>query len=408
MNLIKSCRSYSDLICAMKSMGYSEIYIKHVQREIGWISKHQSDGFQTYEDMFHVRSSQSVSEDMKQKYRVIYGIFKRYANEGIVKPDTRTPLFQLCKYNALSQYYKQMLRLYEEDSIAKGLKSGTYRSAISACSGLLLYFQNLGHKNLDTVIETDVLKYFCDSNGELRLSSSTKVNIASVFGANLGEFTDSARRILTYLPKLKKRRKNIPYLTNEETDAIQNVLLNSSDSLNLRDRAIGTLLYYTGLRAGDIAALQFCNIDWKNEVINITQKKTGTPLTLPLTIPVGNAIYDYISKERPASRIPQIFLSETVPFGRIASGTVCNAAGKVYLAAGIRQDQGCRRGTHLFRHHLATSFISSGICRPVISATLGHTDPKSLDSYLYADICSLNKCSISIEKYPVEEEVFSL
>ena len=67
-----------------------------------------------------------------------------------------------------------------------------------------------------------------------------------------------------------------------------------------------------------------------------------------------------------------------------------------------------RKGAHLFRHNLATSFSRHDIPHPVISATLGHVDPDSLDHYLFADIRHLRDCAISIECYPVGKEVFSL
>lgn len=40
---------------------------------------------------------------------------------------------------------------------------------------------------------------------------------------------------------------------------------------------------------------------------------------------------------------------------------------------------------HLFRHNVATSLLHSGVQQPVISATLGHASPDSLDCYLNAE-----------------------
>ena len=57
MNLLNSSRSYDDLIRDMKLMGYSECYIKHVQREICWIAKYQMEKNQTYEHTFHMHSA---------------------------------------------------------------------------------------------------------------------------------------------------------------------------------------------------------------------------------------------------------------------------------------------------------------------------------------------------------------
>lgn len=54
-----------------------------------------------------------------------------------------------------------------------------------------------------------------------------------------------------------------------------------------------------GLRAYDILALRFQDIDWKNRQISIVMKKTKTQITLPLPVEVGNAVYSYITSGRP-------------------------------------------------------------------------------------------------------------
>ncbi|MGV8983124.1 hypothetical protein [Clostridium sp.] len=75
---------------------------------------------------------------------------------------------------------------------------------------------------------------------------------------------------------------------------------------------------------------------------------------------------------------------------------------------GIRQDKGARKGTHIFRHYLASCLMSNGIPQPIISRTLGHTSPDSLEPYLRADFVHLKECALSIEKFSVAEDVFDL
>jgi len=74
--------------------------------------------------------------------------------------------------------------------------------------------------------------------------------------------------------------------------------------------------------------------------------------------------------------------------------------------AGIRQCENERKSMHLFRHHVATSLLQGGVQQPVISATLGHSSPSSLDRYLSAEFKRLKECSLSIEGFPVGKEVF--
>ena len=409
MNLLQSNKTYEELIQHMEKHGYSSYHIQHVEREIRWLFKNQNRyRFSSYEEACHIRFAGTESATMKEQFRSIYGLFRRYAQHGTVSTPTREPLFRRDTYSQLSPYFQNILNLYKEDSVRRGIKSGTYRSSISACSGLFLHCQNKGCKTLADIKEDIVLSYFCDEAGNPDLSASTKINIASVFHAELGAYTNEAKTILTYLPTLNRRRKNIQYLTEDEIESIKNVLFSKNDSITLRNRAIGMLLFFTGMRSSDIAGLTFSDIDWDNEEICIIQVKTGNALILPLTASIGNALYDYITMERPQSSSEKIFLCERTPYKPISAGTVGNAADKLYEAALIRQGKQDRKGAHLFRHNLATTFSRQDIPHPVISATLGHVDPDSLDHYLFADITHLRACAISIERYPIGKEVFLL
>lgn len=407
MNLLQSTKTYDELLALMESYSYSTLHIKRVKREIKWLSANQDKySISSYEEACRIRSSLTESEAMREQYRTVYGLLKRYCAHGDLLGQTREPLFRRDTYTQLNPYFKTLLNAYEESSRNLGLKSGTYRPAISACSGLLLFFQKNGHETLGKVSEREVLDYFAAGNCGEAFSGSTRSNIASVLRADIGIYTEDARRILSYLPVLHRNRKNIQYLTKEESCSVRDVLSREDSPLSMRDRAIGMLLYFTGMRSGDVSSLCFSDIDWENEEIRITQRKTGNGLLLPLTVPVGNAIYGYISMERPESSCSQIFLCEQAPYQPIRPGTVGSTTGRIFDAASIRQEPHDRRGSHIFRHNLAASLAGSGFPRPVISATLGHSDPNSLDRYLFADIGHLRECSLSIEDFPVRKGVF--
>ena len=56
-----------------------------------------------------------------------------------------------------------------------------------------------------------------------------------------------------------------------------------SSAKGKRDYAILLLACRLGLRAGDIRTLKLDQLHWEDSTIEITQSKTGTPLSLPLT-----------------------------------------------------------------------------------------------------------------------------
>jgi len=101
-------------------------------------------------------------------------------------------------------------------------------------------------------------------------------------------------------------------------------------------------------------------------------------------------------------------LWSTPPYAELGSDAVWQICEKIYAAAGVRRNSGERRGSHIFRHHLATHLAGKGFAQPVISSTLGHSEPQSLSYYLSADIVHLRELALSIEDFPVCEEVFRI
>ena len=157
------------------------------------------------------------------------------------------------------------------------------------------------------------------------------------------------------------------------------------------------------MRASDISSLKLEDIDWHNGKIHCIQQKTGVPLHLPLLPVVGNAIYDYLDKERPQSSSDYLFLSSLSAEG-LAPSSIGSISYVIYKASCVRNAKGDRRGTHIFRHHLVTALLSNGTDQATISQTVGHSSPESLAPYLHADIENLRKCALDISQFPIRRE----
>ncbi|MGL6200842.1 MAG: tyrosine-type recombinase/integrase [Lachnospiraceae bacterium] len=387
----------------------SESYIRLLKTEINWLKKN-GDAVDSYETACKVREEQTSSHDMKRRYHLEYGILKRFDIDGVY-PDFRKkePLIKRGAYYQLNSEYKEVIDLYQDVGLRHGLKQCTIKGNASCGSCFLLAMQKKGIFCLSEIREEAAMSFFTDSSGNVILSSGYKKQIAAVLKSDLDKYTSDARRILAYLPRIRPKRKNIPYLQPEETEHLHEALGSDSVStLRLRNKAIGTLLFFTGLRACDIAGLTLDDIDWGRDEIRIVQSKTEVPLILPLSAMIGNALFDYITLERPESNDPHVFLGVSRPHDPITAGAIWLISSKVYDAASIRMSKGERRGSHLFRYNAATTFIENGIPRPVASATLGHEDPASLDYYTFADIKHLRECALSIERFAVKEGVFDI
>lgn len=289
----------------------------------------------------------------------------------------------------------------------RGKKESSICTESNNASTFLLSLQKAGISRLNDITEKAVMAAFVSPDGKQLKSHNYRKFITAVLKACIPLNPDACRKVLTFLPATKKVRKNIQYLSPQETQAVLNTINDTSNTLTLRDRAIGKLAYYTGMRSCDIVAMELTSIDWACDLIRIKQQKTGEPLELPLTATVGNAIYDYLTNERPSGDCPILFLTQIVPYRGMNSSNTCRVAARIMKEAGIRQSKGDRRGLHIFRHHLATTLLGHGVPQAVISSTLGHTVPESVETYLSADLVHLKECALSISRFPVLEGVFA-
>jgi integrase len=409
MNVQNLRDNYPKLISYMETNGYSKIYVDRLKREIEKIlSSVDSKDWSCYTDVYLEYTKTSDSPDYLRNKRTFIGAIEQFDVHGRY-PDGRRrhELFERGTYPLLSPEFKSVIDYYCKAEKKRGKKTTTIYSESHNAATFFLSLQQKGIYSLDKITEEVVLSIFVSPDGKLLRSYSYKKNIAAVFKACIPYHPETCPRILAFLPALRETKKNIQYLTSEEIQKIKSALADSENPLALGDKAIGMLALYTGLRGCDIAGMTLDSIDWDRDLIYITQQKTEFPLELPLTTVVGNAIYNYLTSERPHTESRYLFVSQNKPYERLKSRSIGNVAVRIMKAAGIRQTKGDRKGFHIFRHHLATALLGNGVPQPVISRTLGHTSPDSLEAYLSADFSHLKECSINIERFPVSKEVFS-
>jgi integrase len=409
MNLQNLRDNYPKLISYMETNDYSKTYVDRFKREIKKIiAAVDSKEWSCYTDVYLEYYKTSYSPDTLRDKRTIIGAIEQFDVHGRY-PDGRRrhELFERGSYPLLPPEFKSVIDLYCEVEKKRGKKLTTIYTESHNASTFFLSLQQKGINSLDKITEEAVLSIFMSPDETLLRSCSYKKNIAAVLKACIPYHPESCSKVLSFLPALREIRKNIQYLTSEEIQKIKGTLTDGKNLLTLRDKAIGMLALYTGLRGCDIAGLTLGAIDWDRDLIDIRQQKTKLPLELPLTAVAGNAIYDYLTSERPHTESRYIFVTQHKPYERLKSGSIGNVAVRLMKAAGIRQAKGDRKGFHIFRHHFATTLLGNGVPQPVISKTLGHTSPDSLESYLSADFPNLKECAISIERFSVPKEVFS-
>jgi integrase/recombinase XerD len=155
----------------------------------------------------------------------------------------------------------------------------------------------------------------------------------------------------------------------------------AEDANGLRDRAVILLLTRFGLRAGDVAALSFSDIDWKNGRIAVSGKNRK-PEWLPLPQDVGDAILRYIREGRPPLKINQIFTKVDAPMGPLNRASVTHIARSALRRAKIKAPV---NGAHVFRHSAATAMLREGVTLAGVGAVLRHGSPDTTALYAKVD-----------------------
>ena len=406
MNVRNLRETHHKLISFMHDAGYSKIYISKVSSEIRYIlANAEKCGWTSYAEIYRHRKNQKLSTSTLCHIRIAlrlienFDINGKYPN-GILQRNLSR------KYDFLIEEFKSVIDAYLVVAKKSGIKETTIYTRSSCAASFLFHLQNKGCRSLHDITEKSVLSAFVSDSGAILRGSSAKKSIESVFKACIPQNPEMFTRLLLFLPQLRMARKNIQYLASDEILKITQVLNDKTSVLSLRDRAIAMLVLYTGLRKCDITGLKISSIDWNKDIIYIVQHKTRVPLTLPLRPIVGNAIYDYMTKERPKIDCEYIFIRQHAPYYEIGSHALNRVCSKIMLAAGIRQKAGDRKGFHIFRHRLVTTLLGNGVPQPIISDIVGQTSPASLSPYLYANFSKLKECALSVEQFPICTEVF--
>ena len=298
-----------------------------------------------------------------------------------------------------------------EDFRKHAMLNGVRDSSICAMEKhAISFFEFLikrGCMNLHSVKESDVLAFFNDGETMIR-GHQYMYHIKYVLRENGNEeYKEECVRIISYLPKIKVRERVYPYLTDEEIQCVKKVIEDKTNLLSYRDRAIVTIALYTGIRGCDIAGLRLDDIDFLTERISICQQKTSESQSIPLRPVVGNAIVEYVRLERPTTSYRNLFITQDTRKEPLSTAEIRSVITGVFLMAGVRVEAGLK-GSHLFRHHVAMSLLGADIPNPTISSVLGHKSLNSIEPYLESDIDAKRKCAISVEEFPMREEVLCL
>ena len=149
---------------------------------------------------------------------------------------------------------------------------------------------------------------------------------------------------------------------------------NTATKDGLRDRAILELLYATGIRRGELVALDLGDLDLDRGLCHVRSGKGRKGRVVPFGASAKRWLRLYLREARPRyekkpSRVRAVFLGR---FGdRLAGPRVHQIVRRVAEEAGVTR----KADVHAFRHAFATHLVRAGADIVTVQRLLGHSSP---------------------------------
>jgi site-specific recombinase XerD len=158
-----------------------------------------------------------------------------------------------------------------------------------------------------------------------------------------------------------------------------------------RDHAVLLLLSRLGLRAEEMRRLTLDDLHWQRGELTVRGKGRG-PEAMPLPQDVGEALAAYLTHGRPASGSRSVFVRLTPPHDPYGDS---NAFGNIVRRAMRRAAVDApSKGTHIFRHTVATEMLRAGASLREIGHLLRHRDEDTTRLYAKVDLVRLRTLAL--------------
>ena len=193
-------------------------------------------------------------------------------------------------------------------------------------------------------------------------------------------YVDNNPFIFMKAPKVETRYPRALY--KEQVREILDENAKRVDELALRDQAILSTLYYTGIRASELVSLNVQSITLSQRILRVIGKGDKERV-VPFTEECKKDIDQYLKKLRPillsraSVKSPALFLNER--------GNRLTTRGLEYILDAIEEKTGTFVGLHphILRHSFATHLLENGADLRIIQELLGHESINATQVYTH-------------------------
>jgi integrase/recombinase XerC len=286
---------------------------------------------------------------------------------------------------SLSEGFTVLLTDYERHLTAeRDLSKHSVRAYLGDIADLIEHLTRLGHDDLNA-LDIRVLRSWLakqQSLGKARSTMSRRATAARVFTA----WAQRTGRIATdpgALLASPKPHKTLPgVLGQADTRAVLDAAAVAADDgspVGLRDLAIMELLYATGIRVGELCALDIDEVDPSRRVVRVFGKGRKER-SVPYGVPAAAALDTWLQTARPKLVLPgsgpALFLGARG--GRIDQRTV-----RRLVHARIDAVDAPDLSPHGLRHTAATHLLEGGADLRSVQELLGHASLATTQIYTH-------------------------
>ena len=212
---------------------------------------------------------------------------------------------------------------------------------------------------------------------------------------NIILYNPAADIVLPRLPRTLPRQ----LFTHDEVERI----INQADvrkPLGIRDRAIMETMYSTGMRRGEVAALQIFDISVDMRTILIRQGKGNRDRMVPIGGRALGWIMKYLEDVRPYFAVDPA--NHHLYVTRMGEACTPDFIGRLVTGYVRGADLGKKGSCHLFRHAMATGMLENGADIRFIQQMLGHARLDTTQIYTNVSIRKLSE--VHENTHPARDE----
>ena len=263
---------------------------------------------------------------------------------------------------------RQVLNRLAEDIRLRGLSQNTLESYTTHAR---IFLEFSSDRPIEQLNAEDIRRFLLHLVHEKKLSPGT-VNVYSAAIRFL--FAVTLNRTLNYLqiPRQKKHKTLPEVFTRDEVNSI----LESCQ--NIKHKAMLSVVYSSGLRVSEAAALKIQHVDSNNMRLFVQNGKGGKDRYTLLSDACLHVLREYWKEYRPKHPDGWLFLG-TYNVTHITSAAIGDAFNQAVRRAHITKPA----SIHTLRHSFATHLLEDGATLLQIKSLLGHASVQSTTIYLH-------------------------